>query len=75
MSSFDRLSVALYSEEVGRARAMDPGEKLLEGPRLFAGACHIMADGVRYRHPELSEPEVLAEVEAQLDRVARLERS
>ncbi|NOT28134.1 MAG: hypothetical protein HOP16_18795 [Acidobacteria bacterium] len=43
------LADALYREEVARARAMSPAEKLLEGPRLFDRAYRLMADGVRYR--------------------------
>ena len=35
MASLTVLADALYREEVARARAMRPDEKLLEGPRLF----------------------------------------
>lgn len=75
MPSFILLTGALYAEEVARARAMDPGDKLLEGPRLFARACRIMADGVRHRHPELNERDVLARVQEQLNRLDTLEPS
>jgi hypothetical protein len=67
------LAEALYREEVARARAMRPEEKLLEGPRLFDRACRIMADGIRYRHPELDEQAVLALVEEQLNRLQGLD--
>ena len=67
------LTDALYRDEVARARAMDPGEKLLEGPRLFDRACRLMADGIRHRHPEMSDAEVLAQVEAQLARLQSLD--
>jgi hypothetical protein len=73
MAPLTALTDALYREEVARARAMDPGEKLLEGPRLFARACRVMADGIRHRHPDLTEAEVLARVEAQLARVRSLD--
>lgn len=59
--------------ESGRARAMAPGDKLLEGARLFDRACRVMADGIRHRHPDLTEAEVLARVEAQLARVRSLD--
>jgi hypothetical protein len=36
-----RLADALYAEEVSRARAMTPADKLLEGPRLFERACRL----------------------------------
>lgn len=67
------LSEALYREEVDRARAMDPGEKLLEGLRLFDRACRVMADGIRHRHPGINEAEVLARVEVQLARLQLLD--
>ena len=73
MASLMVLADALYREEVARARAMQPAEKLLEGPRLFDRACRLMADGVRHRHPELDEHAVLAKVAEQLDRLKALE--
>ena len=65
----------LYRDEVARARAMNPEDKLLEGPRLFERACRLMADGVRHRHPELDDQAVRSAVEAQLNRVKALDRS
>lgn len=73
MATLTDLTVALYREEVARARAMDPGDKLLEGPRLFDRACRIMADGVRHRHPGLDDAAVLAKVAADLARLDALE--
>ena len=72
-ASLAALADALYREEVARARAMRPEDKLLEGPRLFERACRIMADGVRHRHPELDEKAVQAQVEEQLRRLLALE--
>ena len=69
MMSLEQLADAFYREEVARARAMTPEERLLEGPRLFDRACRLMADGVRHRHPELDEPSVLKAVDALLDRL------
>jgi len=60
---------ALYLEQVARARAMLPGEKLLEGPRLFERACRLMADGIRHDHPELDEDQVYGLL---IDRLRRL---
>ena len=74
MASFSPLADVLYREEVARARATKDDDKLLEGPRLFDRACRVMADGVRHRHPGLTEPEVLAMVELQLARIDALER-
>jgi hypothetical protein len=52
---------------------MDPGDRLLEGPRLFARAFRMMADGIRHRHPCLSDDEVLARAEAPLARLRALD--
>ena len=73
MASISVLADALFREEVARARAMSPAEKLLEGPRLFDRACRVMADGVRHRHPDLDDAAVLARVEAQLNRLRTLD--
>jgi hypothetical protein len=73
MASLSTLADALYREEVARARAMEPGEKLLEGPRLFARACRVMADGIRHRHPELDEAGVRGRIEADLTRLQSLD--
>lgn len=63
----------LSAEEIARARAMTPEEKLLEGPRLFDRACRVMADGIRHRHPELDDEAVRARMLAYLDRIDTLE--
>jgi len=75
MASLNVLADALYREEVARARAMAPAEKLLEGPRLFERSCRLMADGVRHRHPDFDEGAVRAEVGAQLARLRAIETS
>jgi hypothetical protein len=64
---------ALREEEVSRARAMDPAERLLEGPRLFDRACELMRAGIRHGHPGASEAEVLERLRHQLDLVSELE--
>jgi hypothetical protein len=63
----------LFAEEVARSRAMPGADKLLEGARLFDRTCRILADGIRYRHPELDEEGVRARLRAQLDLAERLE--
>lgn len=75
MAPLDVLADTLYREEVARARAMSPAEKLLEGPRLFERSCRLMADGVRHRHPDFDAAAVRAEVEAQLARLRAIETS
>jgi len=68
------LTDALYREEVLRARAMSPNDKLLAGPRLFDQALRLMADGIRHEHPELTEDGVDALLRQRLDRIRELER-
>jgi hypothetical protein len=75
MSSIAPLANALYNEEVARARAMRPGDKLLEGPRLFDRACRLMADGIRHHHPELDDDGVRALLAARLTRLRSLDRA
>lgn len=74
MSATQMLADALYREEIARARAMSPAEKLLEGPRLFERARRLMADGIRHQHPELDEAAVLALLADRLHRLETLDR-
>jgi hypothetical protein len=74
MASAARLADALYAKEVARARAMEPAEKLLEGPRLFERSCRLMADGIRDQYPELDESDVQALLAARLNRLRDLDR-
>jgi len=66
-SSTSRLASALAREEVERARAMSPEDKLLEGPRLFERVCRVMRDGIRHQHPELDEAGVERLLRRRLD--------
>ena len=75
MKSIAILAEALYREEVARARAMSPEDKLLEGPRLFERACRVMRDGIRHQHPDLDDAGVTALLRERLDRVSALERA
>jgi hypothetical protein len=74
MESIANLADVLYREEVARARAMSPEDKLLEGPRLFERACRVMCDGIRHQHPDLDDAGVLALLRERLDLVSALER-
>jgi hypothetical protein len=74
MSSIVALADALYRDEIVRARAMRPEDKLLEGPRLFERACRVMADGIRHEHPELDQAGVRALLEERLARLRAIER-
>ena len=74
MPSIAALADVLYREEVVRARTMSPGEKLLEGPRLFERACRLMRDGIRQQHPDLDEAGIAALLHSRLRRLRDLER-
>lgn len=74
MSSIVALTDELYREEIARARAMRPEDKLLEGPRLFERACSVMADGIRHQHSELDEAGVRALLAVRLARLQAIER-
>jgi len=74
MSSIAALADALYGEEIARVRAMTPGDKLLEGPRLFARACRLMLDGIRHQHPEIDDEGLRALLVERLARLRVLER-
>jgi len=74
MSPIVALTDELYREEIARAQAMRPEDKLLEGPRLFERACGVMADGIRHQHPELDEAGVRALLAARLARLRAIER-
>jgi hypothetical protein len=73
MLSIVALTDELYREEIARARAMTPEEKLFEGPRLFERACRVMADGVRHQHPGLDDAGVEALIAARLARLETIE--
>jgi hypothetical protein len=73
MSSLSDLAGSLYREEVARARAMSPADKLLEGPRLFERSCRLMADGIRHQYPDLDDAAVAALLEQRLNRISELE--
>jgi hypothetical protein len=74
MSSIPALADRLYAEEVARARAMNPADKLLEGPRLFERACRLMMDGIRQQHRDLDDDGVRQLLRARLALLGDLER-
>ena len=74
MSATKTLADVLYREEIARARAMNPMEKLLEGPRLFERARRLMIDGIRNQHPDLDDAGVHALLADRLMRLQLLDR-
>ena len=65
----------LYREEILRARAMSPGEKLFAGARLFDYACAITLAGIRHQHPGIDDREALEILRQRLALAERLEGS
>ena len=61
----------IYRERMLRARQMSPGEKFLDGPRLFESACRITRAGIRDQNPGVTEEQV---EEILLQRLALRER-
>jgi hypothetical protein len=49
---------ALWLGKVRQARAMSAEERVLAGPRLFAGVCERMKEGLRDEHPAATEEEI-----------------
>ena len=57
-----QLMDEIYISKVLRARQRTPGEKMLDGPRLFAAGCLMMRNGIRWQFPEFTEEQVEAEL-------------
>ena len=56
------LQDSIFLTKVARARKQSPGEKMMEGPRLFDLACQRMRDGIRHQFPHYDEQQVDAEL-------------
>jgi hypothetical protein len=71
----DSLARSIHESKAARARAMDPAEKFLAGPRLFEMVRERMLCGIRDRHTEWGEAAVEAEFGRQMAAIrAREER-
>ena len=64
----------LYREQIRRARATPPEQRLLDGIRLFEFACRIMTDGIRDQNPGADESRVLDILAQRFDLLRRLEQ-
>ena len=56
----------IYIDKVLSARRRTPGEKMLDGPRLFATGCMMMRNGIRWQFPEFTKEQVEAELARRL---------
>lgn len=73
LNEITKLQDELYREELIRAKAMKPEEKLLAGVRLFDYACRITLAGIRSQNPEASEERVQEILRERLDWAQRRE--
>lgn len=60
------LQQAIARDRTARARAMEPGDKLMAGARLFDAVRSRMLAGLRVRHPSWSADELEAAFREQL---------
>ena len=60
MEPTPELIEALAEDDVRSARRAPPGEKLLDGPRLFDLAATFCKAGIRVQHPDADESRVHA---------------
>jgi hypothetical protein len=66
---------AIWLTKVRQARAMSEEERVLAGPRLFAGVCERMKEGLRDQNPEANEPEIHRLLLRNLKRLRKIETS
>jgi len=68
----DQARLALLAK-VRQARAMTEEERVLAGPRLFAGVCERMKEGLRDEHPDADEAMIHQLLIQRLAKIRRLE--
>lgn len=68
------IANAKYARRIARARSMTGEERLLESMELFEESLERMKAGVRFRHPEFTEDEILAKVNEQLKMIRAAEK-
>jgi hypothetical protein len=60
--------------KVRQARAMSEEQRMLAGPRLFAGVCERMKEGLRDENPVADEAEIHDLLLQRLAKIRRLEK-
>ncbi len=68
-------SDALWLGKVRQARTMSEEERVLAGPRLFAGVCERMKEGIRDERPDAGELEVHELLLKRFETLGKLEGS
>jgi hypothetical protein len=66
---------AIFVDKVRRARLMSPGEKMLDGPRLFDQNCQLMRGAIRSQFPEFDDAQVEQELRRRLAIARRIDEA
>ena len=69
------LMDAIFVDKVRRARLMSPGEKMLDGPRLFDQNCQLMRGAIRSQFPEFDDAQVEQELRRRLAIARRIDEA
>ena len=64
---------AIWLTKVRQARSMTEEERVLAGPRLFAGVCERMKEGLRDQNPGADEAEIHRLLLRNLKRLRKIE--
>ena len=75
VSAQQSLMAALFVDKVRRARRTPPGEKLLDGPRLFDQNCQLMRGAIRSQFPEFDDGQVEQELRRRLAIARRIDEA
>jgi hypothetical protein len=73
MEATPELIDSIYIEKVLRARQTPIGEKLLDGPRLFALECEAVRAEIRKQQPNASSADIRRILREQLEAARLLE--
>jgi len=69
------LMEIIFIDKIRRARRMTPGEKMLEGPRLFDQNCQLMRGAIRSQFPEFDDAQVEQELRRRLAIARRIDEA
>ena len=69
------LMDAIFVDKVRRARQTPPGEKMLDGPRLFDQNCQLMRGAIRSQFPEFDDGQVEQELRRRLAIARRIDEA
>lgn len=64
---------SIYRDRVLRARRQSPGQKLVDGLKLFDQVCERMKSGIRYQYPQADESQVAQILRERLARLRQVQ--